>query len=239
MEPRQALTPRLALSALALALAACATPVPPPAPAMSFFVTSAGPGRGGDLGGLEGADAHCQALAAQAGAGGLSWRAYLSQQSNLKNRAAEPAINARDRIGPGPWHNAQGALIARNLDELHSGPAMGLNRQTALTERGEPVPGRVHDILTGTRPDGYAPSPLDADMTCRNWRSSADAAEDGSGGSNGALVGHHDRVSAIDEPWARSWNSAHRSRGCSPPKLAELGSGGRFYCFALPAAQKP
>jgi hypothetical protein len=186
------------------------------------------------------APTHCQALAAQSGqpgAGQLSWRAYLSQQSSLKDRAATPAINARDRIGPGPWHNAQGVLIARDVDELHNGPTNGISRHTALTERGEPVPGRVHDILTGTRPDGLAPSPLDADMSCRNWRSSADLAEDGL--ANGALVGHHDRVSAIDEPWAKSWNSAHRSRGCSPAKLAELGSGGRFYCFAVPAAQKP
>jgi hypothetical protein len=223
---------------LSITLAACAAPTASPPPPMTFFVTSAGPGRGGDLGGLEGADAHCQALAAQSGqpgAGQLSWRAYLSQQSSLKDRAATPAINARDRIGPGPWHNAQGVLIARDVDELHNGPTNGISRHTALTERGEQVPGRVHDILTGTRPDGLAPSPLDADMSCRNWRSSADLAEDGS--ANGALVGHHDRASAIDEPWAKSWNSAHRSRGCSPAKLAELGSGGRFYCFA--AQPKP
>lgn len=224
------LLPALPLLAL---LAGCGSPptAPPPAP-MSFFVTSAGPGRGGDLGGLDGADRHCQALADAAAAPGqppLRWRAYLSQQSRLDDRAAEPSINARDRIGPGPWHNARGELIARTVDELHAPGFKGIDARTALTERGLPVPGRVHDILTGTRPDGLAPSPLDADMSCRNWRSSADT---DARGPNGALVGHHDRVSAIAEAWAGSWNSAHRSRGCSPARLAELGSGGLFYCFA-------
>lgn len=220
----------LALLSSTLALAACATSSPPTPPPMSFFVTSASPGRGGDLGGLEGADAHCQALATAAGAGALRWRAYLSQASNLKNLQGEPAVHARDRIGTGPWHNARGQLIARTVEELHAPGFAGINRQSALSERGEPIPGRVHDILTGSRPDGTAPSPLDADMSCRGWRSSADAAEDGS--SQGALVGHHDRVSAIAEPWAGSWNSSHRTRGCSPARLAELGSGGLFYCFA-------
>lgn len=219
-------------------LSACAMPPPsaPTPPVMSFFVTSVSPGRGGDLGGLEGADAHCQALATAAGAGQLRWRAYLSQASNLKNLQGEPAVHARERIGPGPWHNAQGQLIARTVDELHAPGFTDINRQSALSERGQSIPGRLHDILTGSRPDGTAPSPLDADMSCRGWRSSADMAEDGS--SHGALVGHHDRVSAIAEPWASSWNSAHRSRGCSPARLAELGSGGLFYCFALPPAPR-
>lgn len=230
--------PGLALLAALGALGACGSPMPvaPPPPPMSFFVTSAGPGRGGDLGGLEGADRHCQALAEAAAPGGppMRWRAYLSQQSRLDDRSAEPSINARDRIGPGPWHNARGERVALTVDELHAPGFAGIHAHSALTERGEPVPGRVHDILTGTRPDGLAPSPLDADMTCRNWRSSADAGDDARG-PNGALVGHHDRVSAIAEAWASSWNSAHRSRGCSPARLAELGSGGRFYCFAVRA----
>jgi hypothetical protein len=190
------------------------------AEAMRFFVTSVGMGKGGDLGGLSGADAHCQSLAEKAGQVGTTWRAYLSTQS-VKN---EESVNARDRIGSGPWANAKGEIIARSVDELHA-PTNNINRQTALNERGEPTPGRFHDILTGTRSDGNAPSPLDSDATCRNWTSSAEA--------GGAWVGHHDRASAIAQPWASSWNSAHLSRGCSPAKLAELGSGGLFYCFAL------
>jgi hypothetical protein len=186
---------------------------------MSFFVTSTGLGSGGDLGGLAGADRHCQDLASSAGAGSRTWRAYLSTQS----KGGARLVNARDRIGKGPWHNAAGALIARDVDELH-GPRNNINAATALDERGTPAPGRLHDILTGTRLDGTAPSRLDPDMTCGNWTQ---------GGKEGAaIVGHHDRVSAIDEPWARSWNSAHLTRGCSPPALAELGSGGLFYCFA-------
>ena len=184
----------------------------------SFFVTSTSPGKGGDLGGLEGADRHCAALAEKAGLPATGWRAYLSTQ------AMPPAapVHARDRIGPGPWRNVKGTLIASTLEALH-GPANGIARATALDERGEPVPGNVHDIMTGTRPDGTAPSPLDPDSTCGNWTRGSD--------DGGALVGHHDRVSAIDQPWATSWNAAHLSRGCSVPKLAELGSGGLFYCF--------
>ncbi|MCU7372701.1 hypothetical protein PEC18_18010 [Paucibacter sp. O1-1] len=203
----------------ALLLAACAQPPAPQTATMSFFVTSLGPGRGADLGGLEGADAHCQALATAAGAGQRSWRAYLSQQSNKQ----QPSIDARDRIGTGPWHNARGELIAANLDELH-GASNRINRDTALSEHGQPTPGRWHDILTGTRADGTAPSPLDPDLTCKNWTSAAD--------NGAALVGHHDRASAIKESWATSWLSAHQSRGCSAAKLSELGSGGLFYCFA-------
>ncbi|MBX3712987.1 MAG: hypothetical protein KF800_13590 [Lysobacter sp.] len=184
----------------------------------SFFVTSEGTGKGGDLGGLEGADRHCEALATKAGLPSTGWRAYLSTQA----MPPEVPVHARDRIGPGPWHNAKGGLIASTLEALHGLPN-AISRATALDERGEPVPGKVHDILTGTRLDGTAPSPLDPDSTCRNWTRNSD--------EGGALVGHHDRVSAIDQPWATSWNSAHVSRGCSVPKLAELGSGGRFYCF--------
>jgi hypothetical protein len=184
----------------------------------SFFVTSEGIGKGGDLGGLEGADAHCGKLAAKAGLPSTGWRAYLSTQA----MPPEMPVHARDRIGSGPWHNARGEQIASTVDALH-GAGNGISRTTALTESGKAVPGRVHDILTGTRLDGTSPSPLDPDATCRNWTSGAD--------DGGALVGHHDRVSAIDQPWAKSWNSAHVSRGCSVPKLAELGSGGLFYCF--------
>lgn len=184
----------------------------------SFFVTSTSPGRGGDLGGLEGADQHCDSLAQKAGLPATGWRAYLSTQA----MPPEVPVHARDRIGPGPWHNVKGELIASTPEALH-GAANAISRATALDERGESVPGKVHDILTGTRLDGTAPSPLDPDSTCRNWTSASD--------DGGALVGHHDRVSAIDQPWAKSWNASHLSRGCSVSKLAELGSGGLFYCF--------
>jgi hypothetical protein len=191
---------------------------------MSFFVTSRGLGEGANLGGLAGADRHCQALAEAAGAGERVWRAYLSTQT----REGVPGVSARDRIGPGPWHNAQGVPIAGSLEELHDARS-AVRADTALTETGQRVPGRVHDILTGTRLDGTAPSGLDPDMTCGNWTRS--------GSEGAALVGHHDRVSAIREPWAASWNSAHLTRGCSAAALAELGSGGLFYCFALPREQ--
>lgn len=205
-------------TAVALAQATSAT--------MSFFVTSRPAGEGANLGGLEGADRHCQALASGANAGHRVWRAYLSTQT----REGVAGVSARDRIGPGPWHNAQDVLIARDLEELH-GAGNQIRAETALTESGQRVPGRAHDILTGTRLDGTAPSGLDPDMTCGNWTRS--------GAEGAALVGHHDRVSAIREPWAASWNSAHLTRGCSSAKLAELGSGGLFYCFALPRDAAP
>lgn len=186
---------------------------------MTFFVTSVGVGNGANLGGLAGADRHCQTLANAVGAGARTWRAYLSVQSDQR----EASVNARDRIGSGPWMNARGVIIATGVDELHS-PSNGLNRATALTESGGTVPGSMHDILTGTRLDGTAPSRLDPDMTCRNWTSSEN--------SGRAIVGHHDRVSAIDEAWAKSWNSAHLTTGCSQKRLSDLGSGGLFYCFA-------
>lgn len=190
-----------------------------PAPPMTFFVTSVGLGSGADLGGLVGADRHCQTLASNVGAGSRVWRAYLSTQGKDGART----VNARDRIGKGPWHNARGALIALDLEQLHS-VSNGISTHTALNERGEAAPRRFHDVLTGTRLDGTAPSPLDPDMTCGNWTRS--------GREGAALVGHHDRVSAIKEPWAESWNSAHQSRGCSPDALGELGGSGLFYCFA-------
>lgn len=187
----------------------------PPTGPMSFFVTSEGPGNGGNLGGLEGADAHCQALAEAAGHGDRTWRAYLSTQG-------EDAVNARDRIGPGPWFNAEGARIAANVDELHS-MAHRLSALTALDENGNRIPGsgfspNRHDILTGTQPDGTA-YPAGEDMTCNNWTSSSD---DGAK----ARLGHHDYA---------AWNSTHDSRGCGQQALVSTGGDGLFYCFALPA----
>jgi hypothetical protein len=219
---------RALLGAAGVLVSAVAT-AQPSQPPMSFFVTSRSLGSGADLGGLPGADRHCQALAEAAGAGGRVWRAYLSTQT----RDGVTGVSARERIGPGPWHNAQGVQIAGDLEALH-GAANALRADTALTEAGQRVSGRQHDILTGTRLDGTAPSGLDPDMTCGNWTRS--------GAEGAAIVGHHDRASAIREPWAASWNSAHLSRGCSAQGLAELGSGGLFYCFALPAlapAAKP
>jgi hypothetical protein len=189
---------------------------------MSFFLTSAGPGDGANLGGLAGADAHCARLAEAAGVRGKTWRAYLSAAA----AAAEGAVNARDRIGAGPWHNARGVRVAADLAELHS-EASRLGKQGTLTERGDTVTGRGdtpnrHDILTGSLPDGTA-FPDSADHTCRNWTSNAD-------GSGSAQVGHHDRQGGGERP--TSWNSAHGSRGCSQANLRATGGDGLFYCFA-------
>ena len=207
-----------------LAFVGCATPQYPQG--MTFFVTSAGTGRGADLGGIEGADKHCQALAA-AGAGARSWRAYLSTQGKALN---DPnVVHARDRIGSGPWHNAKGVQIARNVEELHSARS-NVNKDTALDEKGQPVNDRSmkpnkHDILTGSRPDGtaYGGGQLN-DMTCGNWTKS--------GTEGSAMVGHHDRAGPIDHPWATSWNSSHSSRGCSQDNLRSTGGDALFYCFA-------
>lgn len=191
---------------------------------MTFFVSSVGSGKGADFGGLAGADALCQKLATDAGkAGNFTWRAYLSTSSF----GGGTIVNARDRIGNGPWHNVKGELIARNVDELH-GVKNGLTKQTALTEKAAVVNGRgdtpnAHDILTGSRPDGTA-SLGNADSTCKNWTSGAD---DGS-----ALVGHHDRIGLNQDPPMLSWNSAHPSAGCSQPKLVQTGGAGQIYCFA-------
>lgn len=184
---------------------------------MGFFITSA-PLEGGNLGGLAGADRHCQALAAAAGAGNRTWRAYLSTQG-------AGAVNARDRIGSGPWANARGVVIASSVAELHG--ANNLTKQTALTETGAVVNGRgdtpnQHDILTGSQPDGNA-IPGDADRTCGNWTK---------GGEGSAMVGHHDRMGLNTEPPALSWNSSHPSRGCDLPSLRATGGNGLFYCFA-------
>jgi hypothetical protein len=195
-------------------------PTAPSAPeSMRFFVTSVGSGRGGDLGGLAGADAHCQSLAAAVGAGSRTWHAYLSTQ------ATEGAVNARDRIGHGPWYNAKATLIARDLDELHG--MNTLTKQTALTEKGAVVNGRgdtpnMHDILTGSQSDGKA-FPPGTDMTCKNWTSST---------AGTAMLGHSDRTGIGNDPRAQSWNSSHLSRDCSQDGLKSTGGVGLFYCFA-------
>lgn len=199
----------------ALGLAACAQIQGGAKNDLSFFVTSTGSGKGADLGGIAGADAHCQALAKSVGAGNRTWRAYLSTNTQ----------NARERIGRGPWQNAKGDVIARNVDELHG--ANNLNKQTALTEKGQTVNGRgdtpnMHDILTGSQPDGRA-FPAGKDMTCANWTSSGEGA---------AVVGHHDRQGLRDDEPSRSWNSSHPSRGCSQDALKSSGGSGLFYCFA-------
>ena len=212
----------LTFAATALVSLALSAPAPAQqAENMSFFITSAGPGNGADLGGLEGAHAHCQQLAEATGAGGRTWRAYLSTQAD----GGEPAVNARDRIGAGPWQNAQGVVIARDLDELHG--TNNLTKETALTEGGEIVAGRGdspnrHDILTGSQPDGTAFAGGE-DQTCGNWTSSGEGA---------TMVGHHDRLGLRDDEASRSWNSSHPSRGCSQEALRGTGGDGLFYCFA-------
>lgn len=219
---RRALLSVTALATVVL-LASCAT-TPATGP-MGFFITSANPGKGGDLGGLAGADAHCQKLAATAGAGGRTWRAYLSNSPVLGN-APVPGVNARDRIGKGPWYNAKGVLIARDVDDLHTNNQ--INKATGLTEKGDVVSGRGdpvnnHDILTGSRPDGTAIAPVPNNQTCGNWTQS---------GEGSAMTGHHDRIGPMPAPWATSWNSAHASRGCGLEALRSTGGAGLLYCFA-------
>jgi hypothetical protein len=218
----------IVLSSMLCLSAAASAQMPPGAKDMTFFVTSVSPGKGGNLGGLEGADRYCQALAQTAGAGNHVWHAYLSTQG--KALGDTNFVNARDRIGTGPWRNAKGEVIARNVDELHS-PANNLNKQTALDEHGMPINGRAdkpnkHDILTGSRPDGTAfPGGPFPDMTCGNWTV---------GTSEGsAMIGHHDRSGPVDAPWATSWNSAHPTLGCSPEKIQPTGGDGLLYCFAV------
>jgi hypothetical protein len=188
------------------------------ASAMTFFITSTGSGKGADFGGLAGADKLCQSLAAAVGAGSREWRAYLSTQG-------AQAVNARDRIGSGPWQNVKGVVVAKSVAELHG--TNNLTKQTALTEKGEMVNGRgdtpnMHDILTGSQPDGTTFAGAD-DRTCGNWTKSGDGA---------AQVGHHDRMGLNEEPPAKSWNSSHPSRGCSDAALIGTGGAGRLYCFA-------
>lgn len=193
---------------------------------MTFFVTSEGPGKGADLGGLTGADAHCQKLAQAAGAGGKTWRAYLSTQAV----DGAQAVNAKDRIGQGPWKNAKGEVIATSLSDLHS-ENNKITKQTALNEKGGMVNGRgdqpnMHDILTGSQADGTA-FPPGEDRTCKNYTSSTQGA---------VMVGHHDRQGLRDDAPSKSWNTSHPSRGndggCSQNDLKGTGGAGLFYCFA-------
>jgi hypothetical protein len=198
---------------LIAAYAAVTAPVSAQTPSMSFFVSSSGSGNGGNLGGLAGADKICQSLAAKAGAGNRKWQAYLSTTG--------PDVNARDRIGSGPWYNAKGVLIASNVADLHSDKAK-IDNDTALDEQGRPInsqgaPNR-HDILTGSTPEGRATT-----MTCQNWTSSA--------GDSTAMLGHHDRLT-FGKPGS-PWNSAHPSKGCSQENLVATGGAGLVYCFAV------
>ena len=189
---------------------------------MSFFVTSAGTGKGADLGGLDGADVHCAALAKAAGAKATNWHAYLS--TTLPG--GDAGVNARDRIGKGPWRNAKGAVVAKSVADLHSGKN-NINKKTALTEKGEGVSGRgdpvnAHDMLTGSDPAGNF-STAGGDTTCGNWTKS---------GEGSAIVGHHDLQGLKDTRHMKSWNSSHGSRGCSQENLVATGGAGLFYCFA-------
>lgn len=199
----------------AVLLAGCAVPRSNPT---TFFVTSAGPGQGANLGGLAGADAHCEKLASAAGVGDRGWRAYLST-------TGAAGVNARERIGSGPWVNAKGETIAKDVAELHG--TNKLTKQSALTEKGEVINGRgdtpnTHDILTGSTPDGRAIAGSD-DTTCGNWTKS---------GEGSAWVGHHDRIGLRDDDLSRSWNASHPTRGCSADALKATGGNGLFYCFA-------
>jgi hypothetical protein len=189
---------------------------------MTFFVTSVGKGDGANLGGLDGADAHCGALAKAAGATKTTWRAYLSTTAP----GGEAGIDARERIGKGPWQNAKGVVVAKSIDELH-GASNTLTKQTSLTEKGEAISGRgdavnMHDLLTGSDPSGmYATA--GGDTTCGNWTKNGDGS---------AIVGHHDRIGLKDTRHMTSWNSSHGSAGCSQDALKKTGGAGLFYCFA-------
>jgi hypothetical protein len=215
------------LSSAALLALGLGVPAQAQQNAMTFFITSNGPGNGGNLGGLAGADAHCARLAEAAGTTGKTWRAYLSTQG-------ANAVNAKDRIGRGPWQNAKGQMIAKDVAELHSA-ANPINKQTGLSEKGEPINGRGdtpnrHDILTGSQEDGTAFAAGD-DRTCNNWTSSTNGA---------AMVGHHDRQGLRDDAPSKSWNTSHPSRGpqtapnegCAQASLRGTGGDGLFYCFA-------
>jgi hypothetical protein len=208
------------LIGLALLVSSCATPAGAPDNKLSFFITSAGSGDGAKLGGLAGADQICQARAEAVGAGSRRWRAYLSASA----RPGTAAVNARDRIGSGPWYNANGVAVAMSVADLHSANNK-LNKENSLTEAGALVKGRgdtpnTHDILTGSQSDGTAFAGAE-DRTCGNWTSN---------GEGSAQVGHHDRTGGGADP--SSWNSAHPSRGCSQANLQGSGGAGLFYCFA-------
>jgi hypothetical protein len=200
---------------------------PAQAQSASFFLTSAGPGKGADLGGIEGADKHCQSLAQATGAGTRTWHAYLSTQA----ADGKPAVNAKDRIGKGPWQNVKGVVIAKDVADLHSA-GNNLTKQTALSEKGDVINGRGdtpnrHDVLTGSQPDGTAFAP-ESDRTCKNWTSSTQGT---------AMVGHFDRQGLRDDDASKSWNSSHPSRGpdggCSQADLKSTGGDGLLYCFAV------
>lgn len=213
---------KLGLAATALAGALACNFAAAQDDSMSFFITSEGPGDGADLGGLAGADAHCQSLAAAVGAGDKTWRAYLSVSSD----AGGDTVNARDRIGDGPWFNYNGVQVAEDVDDLHS-DNNELGKENSLSEQGNQINGRgdtpnMHDILTGSSLDGRAITDGD-NLTCSNWTSSS---EDGS-----AQVGHHDKQGGGANP--NSWNSAHASRGCGQADLQGTGGNGLFYCFAI------
>jgi hypothetical protein len=215
----------LGLCAIIL-LAGLATPALAQQSGTTFFLTSAGSGKGADLGGLEGADKHCATLATAAGITGKNWHAYLSTQAD----AGKPAVNAKDRIGNGPWTNAKGVVVAKSVADLHSA-SNNMSKATALTEKGDGISGRGdtpnrHDVLTGSQPDGTAFA-AGEDRTCKNWTSSTQGS---------AMVGHHDRVGLRDDEPSKSWNTAHPSRGpdggCSQNDLKSTGGDGLFYCFA-------
>jgi hypothetical protein len=218
---------RLSLvSAAALFASVVVQPVQAQSANTTFFVTSAGPGNGANLGGLDGADKHCQTLAAAAGAGARTWHAYLSTQA----ADGKPAVNARDRIGKGPWQNSKGVVVAKDVADLHSA-SNNLSKQTSLSEKGEVINGRGdtpnrHDALTGSQPDGTAFA-AGEDRTCKNWTSSTQGA---------AMLGHIDRIGLRDDDASKSWNSSHPSRGpeggCSQADLRSTGGDGLLYCFA-------
>jgi hypothetical protein len=218
---------RLGLASAAALFASLAIqPVQAQSADMTFFVTSVGPGKGADLGGLEGADKHCETLAIAAGAGAKTWHAYLSTQAT----EAKPAMNARERIGKGPWQNSKGVVIAKDVADLHSA-SNNLTKQTALSEKGEVINGRGdtpnrHDALTGSQSDGTAFA-AGEDRTCKNWTSSTQGV---------AMLGHIDRIGLRDDDASKSWNSSHPSRGpdggCSQADLKSTGGDGLLYCFA-------
>jgi hypothetical protein len=195
---------------------------PPQFPDMTFFVTSVGGPQGANYGGLEGADRHCQTLAAKAGAGNKTWRAYLSTQAV----GGAAAVNAKDRIGKGPWTNAKGVVIATSVEDLHS-PNNKIAAETIVAETGRLIPSRLytvnqHDVLTGTQADGTAFAP-EKDMTCGNWTKS---------GEGNAMVGHSDRMGLRDDDASKSWNASHPSRACDHASLVATGGAGLLYCFA-------
>jgi hypothetical protein len=214
------------VSAMALLASLAIAPAQAQSANTTFFVTSAGPGKGADLGGIEGADKQCAALASAAGATAKTWHAYLSTQA----ADGKPAVNARDRIGKGPWQNSKGVVIAKDVADLHSA-SNNLNKQTALSEKGEVINGRGdtpnrHDALTGSQADGTAFA-AGEDRTCKNWTSSTQGA---------AMMGHIDRIGLRDDDASKSWNSSHPSRGpdggCSQADLRSTGGDGLLYCFA-------